>query len=290
MSITLLEQYIADTGLSQAAVAKQLVKSPTTINQYLKGTYQGDVAAIDDAVAELVARHELKGVSAGFVETQSARRILEVCTMAHRMGCMNMVIGDAGLGKTAALKQYAATTKNVLLIETDTTYSVRMLLSEICRALGITAPRGNPAMMAAIIDKLKDSRRVLIIDEAELLNYRALETIRRIHDKAGIGVVFAGMPRLRANFRSGKAGDYNQLYSRIHRIHTMDDSLPDSDIAMLCESALGTAELNQRLISECHGNARRLKMLMSGINYISEINRAPITEAMVEQYASVLID
>ena len=290
MSIALLEQYIEDTGLSQAAVAKQLVKSATTINQYLKGTYKGDVTAIDEAVAELVARYQVKDATSDFVSTASATRILEVCDMAHRLSCMNMIIGDAGLGKTTALKHYAATTKNVLLIETDTTYSVRMLLSEICRVSGIIAPRGNPSMMSAIIDRLRDSKRLLIIDEAELLNYRALETVRRIHDKTNIGIVFAGMPRLRANFRGGAGGDYKQLYSRIHRPYSMDTRLSESDIDMMCEAALGTDAFNKPLNDVCHGNARRLKMLISGVKYISELNQAPVNQAMIDQYASILID
>lgn len=290
MSIALLEQYIEDTGLSQAAVAKQLVKSATTINQYLKGTYKGDVTAIDEAVAELVARYQVKDATSDFVQTASATRILEVCDMAHRLSCMNMIIGDAGLGKTTALKHYAATTKNVLLIETDTTYSVRMLLSEICRVSGIIAPRGNPSMMSAIIDRLRDSKRLLIIDEAELLNYRALETVRRIHDKTNIGIVFAGMPRLRANFRGGAGGDYKQLYSRIHRPYSMDTRLSESDIDMMCEAALGTDAFNKPLNDVCHGNARRLKMLISGVKYISELNQVPVNQAMIDQYASILID
>ena len=290
MSIALLEQYIEDTGLSQAAVAKQLVKSATTINQYLKGTYKGDVTAIDEAVAELVARYQIKDAASDFVPTASATRILEVCDMAHRLSCMNMIIGDAGLGKTTALKHYAATTKNVLLIETDTTYSVRMLLSEICRVSGIIAPRGNPSMMSAIIDRLRDSKRLLIIDEAELLNYRALETVRRIHDKTNIGIVFAGMPRLRANFRGGAGGDYKQLYSRIHRPYSMDTRLSESDIDMMCEAALGTDAFNKPLNDVCHGNARRLKMLISGVKYISELNQVPVNQAMIDQYASILID
>ena len=290
MSIALLEQYIEDTGLSQAAVAKQLVKSATTINQYLKGTYKGDVTAIDEAVAELVARYQIKDATSDFVPTASATRILEVCDMAHRLSCMNMIIGDAGLGKTTALKHYAATTKNVLLIETDSTYSVRMLLSEICRVSGIIAPRGNPSMMSAIIDRLRDSKRLLIIDEAELLNYRALETVRRIHDKTNIGIVFAGMPRLRANFRGGAGGDYKQLYSRIHRPYSMDARLSEPDIDMMCEAALGTDAFNKPLNDVCHGNARRLKMLISGVKYISELNQAPVNQAMIDQYASILID
>jgi DNA transposition AAA+ family ATPase len=43
----------------------------------------------------------------------------------------------------------------------------------------------------ACIAALRDSGRLLMVDEAENLPYRALETLRRIHDKSGIGMVLA---------------------------------------------------------------------------------------------------
>lgn len=64
--------------------------------------------------------------------------------------------------------------------------------------------------------ELRDSGRLLMVDEAELLLYRALEVLRRLHDKAGIGIVLAGMPRLLINLK-GRRGEFAQLLPAVWR-------------------------------------------------------------------------
>ena len=137
--------------------------------------------------------------------------------------------------------------------------------------------------------KAKPEKRLLIIDEAELLTLNSLEILRRIHDKAGIGIVLAGMPRLRANLR-GARGQYKQIYSRIGMVHDLKMRLPVEDIAMFCESALGTAEFNETLNKVSQGNARRLNKLLRGINRMAVLNKAPVNKDMIDQFADRLID
>jgi DNA transposition AAA+ family ATPase len=69
-------------------------------------------------------------------------------------------------------------------------------------------------MFLDIIDKLKSSGRLNIIDEAEPLPYKSLELLRRIYDKAQVGILLVGMPRLIMNLK-GEKRQYAQLYSRV---------------------------------------------------------------------------
>lgn len=178
------------------------------------------------------AKDKATDIKADFVPTDTAQKILEVCSMAHTMNDINLVIGEAGLGKTMAIKHYAQTVENVVLIETEPTFSPKVLLIELCNKLGVPPSKSNHDNIANIIEKLNGSDRLIIIDEAELLSYKCLEVIRRIHDKSGVGVVLAGMPRLRTNLR-GKRGEYKQLYSRIGFVCDLADRLPDDDIGEL---------------------------------------------------------
>ena len=127
-----------------------------------------------------------------------------------------------------------------------------------------------------------------MVDEAELLSTRSLEFIRRIHDLTGVGVVLAGMPRLLVNLK-GKNNELAQLYSRVGFACDLGNALPDDDLALLAESALGTDEFNAPLIKACKGNARRLSKLMRGVVRSSEINGVPISAELVERYAGMLI-
>lgn len=293
MSITLLKQYMQEQNLSQAQVASQLNKSPTVISQYLNGVYKGDVASVDKAVEQLVNRNieKAKDVKTDFVMTKTAGRILETCALAHAMNDIYLVIGEAGLGKTMALKQYVAQNPNVIMIEIDPTFSVKVLLTELCNKLGIviTGSKSNHHMMDLIVEKLKGSERLLIVDEAELLAYKPLEILRRIHDKAGIGLILSGMPRLRANLR-GQKGEYKQLYSRVGLALDIQSRLPSEDIALLCQNALGTDDFSEKLDKVSHGNARRLNKLLRGVHRLSVINKKPVDLAMIERFAQMLID
>ncbi len=109
MSIETLKQYIDSMDISQSKVAALIGVSPAVVSQYLKGEYKGDVAGIDKKVAEMLERQNDKArdVKTDFVETPTAKDIFDVCSMAHVMADINLIIGEAGLGKTVTLKQYA---------------------------------------------------------------------------------------------------------------------------------------------------------------------------------------
>lgn len=291
MSMQALKQYIEQTGISQSKVATLLGVSTATVSQYLKGTYNGDVDGVDKKVAEMLDRQadKAKDVKSDFVETPTAKDIFDVCAMAHSMADINLVIGEAGLGKTVTLKQYAKTVDNVILVEVEPTFSPKVLLVELCNRLGIVPSRSNHDNVTNIVDKLKGSDKLIIIDEAELLAYKSLEIVRRIHDMAKIGVVLAGMPRLRANLH-GKNGEYKQLYSRIGFFHDMGEELSEEDIGLLSQATIGTDAFNDKLYKACHGNARRLNKLLRGVNRLSKLNNRPIDDAMINKFTQMLID
>lgn len=291
MSFETLKQYQQDNGLSQAKLATLLGVSPAVISQYLKSEYKGDVASIDKKVDQMLSRAKDKAtdIKADFVPTDTAQKILEVCSMAHTMNDINLVIGEAGLGKTMAIEHYAQTVENVVLVETEPTFSPKVLLVELCNKLGIPPSKSNHDNIASIIEKLNGSDRLIIIDEAELLSYKCLEVIRRIHDKSGVGVVLAGMPRLRANLR-GKRGEYKQLYSRIGFVCDLADRLPDDDIGELVLGVLGNNECNDSFIKASNGNARRLSKIIRGVNRIAKMNNKPVSAKMVQRISEMLID
>lgn len=286
----LLQQHIAEHGYTQSQIAAKLGVSAATVNQYLQGKYKGDTAALDKKVEQLLTRsvEKAKEVKIGFVATETAQNIMEAAGLTHAMGDIYLVIGDAGLGKTMALREYAARHADVIFIEVEPTYSPKVLLAAIAAKLGLQAPRNNHDAMSMIVEKLKGSERLLIIDEAELLAYKALEILRRIHDLTGIGIVLAGMPRLRANLR-GARGEYKQLYSRVGFCLDLHDALPEADIALMSESYLGTGEHNALLHKVSGGNARRLTKLLKGAAKIAENYGTAVDGAMIERMAGMLI-
>lgn len=278
-------------GLSQSQVATQIDKSTAVVNQYLKGSYRGDNESVDTAVKQLLERYATKNreVKLDYVETKSAQDINNMLAIAHAVGEMKVLIGEAGLGKTMAVKEYTKNHSDVILIEVEPTFNAKVLLSELCDTLGLPTARNTHDMMRAVGKRLKNSGRLVIVDEAELLPYKALEILRRLHDFAKVGIVLAGMPRLRANLR-GKRGEYKQLYSRINYCHDLHQSLPDDDIALMATAFMGTDVYNAVLISHAEGSARRLSNLVKGVRRYADGTGKPITVEMIKQYAKQMIN
>lgn len=288
-----LKDFMAAKGLQQKQVAQMLGVSIATVSLYLKGGYAGNVKELDDKVQAMIARHKDKVVearyNAEFVRTFAARQGMEVMKIAHVEGEINVIYGAAGLGKTQMLKQYARENSGVMLLELEPSCTPKVLLRKIGNAAGANIRGNNNEMFDSLVDKLKGSERVLLVDEAELLSTRSLEFIRRLHDLTGIGVVLVGMPRLIVNLK-GKNNELAQLFSRVGFACDLGNALTNDDLAMLAESALGTDEFNEPLINACNGNARRLSKLIRGVVRSSEINGIRITTELVEQYAKMLIN
>lgn len=123
--------------------------------------------------------------------------------------------------------------------------------------------------------ELRDSGRLLMVDEAELLPYRALEVLRRLHDKAGIGIVLAGMPRLLINLK-GRRGEFAQLYSRVALALNLGDTLSQEDFNQIATELMPEAvepEISEALYTRSLGNARRLFKLARGVYRICDIRR-----------------
>lgn len=294
--ITQLNELMRQRGWSQSQTARALGKSPATINQYLQGKYQGDITSLENDIAALINREAERDknqkINSVFIPTFTASKCLEVIRMAHLDSEINVIYGDAGMGKTMVMRQYAAENRTAILIEADPGYTARVVLDELCGRLGLNRRGNMHEMSESVVNALRDSGRVLLVDEAENLPLRALEVIRRIHDKAQIGVVLAGMPRLIINLK-GKRGEFKQLYSRVGFALPLGDVLPREDIDAIATSILTDAqeqEVSDALFTASRGNARRLFKLIRGVHRYSLLNNAPVDAGAVRKFSEMLIN
>ncbi|AXH61303.1 AAA family ATPase [Providencia huaxiensis] len=283
-------------GWSQAQAARGIGVSTAVINQFLQNKYNGDVNAVEEKVRQFISREQERDKSRRikpvYVATLMARKGRDVIRMAHMDGDINVIYGDAGMGKTMIMRQYAKEHLDAVLIEADPGYTARVVLEELCNKLGLSKRGNMHELSEAIIQTLRDSGRIILVDEAENLPYRALETLRRIHDKSGVGIVLAGMPRLILNLK-GKRGEYKQLYSRVGFALRMGEALPEDDITNMITMMLPEAsepEVLNALYKACKGNARRLFKFLRGISNGSQISGQPIDVQMVHEFSEMLIN
>lgn len=293
--ITQLKDVMDTHGYSQGQVARAIGRSVTAMNQYVQGKYNGDIADMEERIANFIRRVREKQnalrIDERFISTPTARKGLEVLAYAHQECEICVLYGAAGLGKTMTLKEYARRDDTVIFIEADPGYTARTLLEELCGRLKQNKNGNIHTLIDLCVEKLKGTGRLLIIDEAELLPYRALEVVRRLHDKAGIGVVMAGMPRLIVNLK-GKRGEFAQLYSRVALALDMGNALDREDFDQIAVDLMPEAEdqkIRNALYDQSKGNARRLFKLARGVYRTCDISKKDVSVTAIEKFSEMLI-
>ncbi|MCL2268575.1 MAG: AAA family ATPase [Chitinispirillia bacterium] len=281
-----LKTWLEERDWSLATMAKAAGISAATLSQFAAGKYPGDVLAVYKKVLAVMAREKDKSASPkierGFIETSASKRVFEIARNCHVVGEIGVCYSAAGLGKTESVREYTRRHSDVILIEADPCYTAKVLFGELRELIGGTS-RGNLYdVFVECCRRLKGSGRLLIVDEAEQLPYKALELLRRLHDKTGIGILLTGMPKLLANLK-GLNGEYAQLYSRVGiaiKLIALKEKDTSAILAVLLPDCGET--LHKAFHRESAGNTRRLFKIVTRSQHIAKINNMAIDESVIE--------
>lgn len=193
--------YLQDhPDMTQTAAARSMGLSSTTLSLFLKDDYKGNSEEIAAKVAAWLERQEERKHALPrpkFVETSIAGQIHSTLKYCHAQQEFGVIVGRSGLGKTMALDEYAARQKDVVLIKVNVTHTPLRFMEDLARQAKVQFPRGTMhGLLNRTVEKLRDTNRLVIIDEAQFLQVRAIEAVRALYDEAHIGVALVGMPRL----------------------------------------------------------------------------------------------
>lgn len=285
-----LKMLMNERQLSQAYICRATGLSNTVLSRWLSSAYEGDVNKVNNIIESFIQRESEKFCTKKleFMMTSLAKKIFEVARIAHIDSEICICYGQAGLGKTQAVKEYSSLNPDVVLVEADLGYTTKVLFSEIHKKLGLDGYGMIHSLFEEVVSKVKNSGRLIIIDEAEHLPYKALELLRRIHDKGNIGILLVGMPVLVSNLR-GKKGQYEQLYSRIGMAARLNNLLP-SDTETIVNSLINQdARIWKSFHEASYGNTRILTKLLMRAKRVAEINQVPIDANIVKETAKMLI-
>lgn len=211
-------------SLSQTDVSQLTGVGKTRLNQWLKDRYPGDNEAIEVDIRRWLesrqAAAELEGqlpAAPDYVETISARAVMGALSFAQMAEAVSVVYGGAGVGKTTTVRRYRQQAPNVWLVTaTPACASTGALLKRIAQTLGMRTTGTVDALESAIIERVRETRGLLVIDEAQHLTYRALDAVRSIHDAAGIGLALVGNEIVYSQLTGGsRSVDFAQLFSRV---------------------------------------------------------------------------
>lgn len=187
--------------LSRNVAAKRIGVSSATLSQWLSGKYAGDVAAVEAKVERWLhtqreaERHSLEAAGLDIHRDLGVTDEV-VATLAHAqaVGDVVLVHGQSGAGKSWGARHYCRTHSSAYYVSmTCAVRSLSGMLGRVSSAVGAYADhRSALEAETAVIDRLRDRRALLVIDEAHHLSARLLDELRCIRDIAGCGLALIG--------------------------------------------------------------------------------------------------
>lgn len=216
-----LADFMGQSRKSQRQLLKETGLSTSVISQFLNGTYTGDNEEVAKTIGQYltVGKERLNSVSdVRFVEElYNTQEVLFACNYAHRNNDITLVSGDAGAGKTTALKYYAENNTGVIFVTANACITTATaILSLICRQIGRQVPTRRAALMNTLVEQLTGTNRLIIIDEADHLLLDALQAVRNLNDTAHCGIVLSGNDKIYRQMLSPRRGyEFEQIRTRI---------------------------------------------------------------------------
>jgi bacteriophage DNA transposition protein B, putative len=292
------------SGMSQNKFAKLLGINPAYISGYIKEgssyKYAHKVEGpaknyIDNFIKKIdVTQDELP-----FIKTRDAKSIHAVINWAVKDRDMAMISGAAGSGKTRAIREYVRTHPDSILIEATINTSAKSLFKILTAELGLESKGCIDDLIRRSATELKKLSKTIIIDEAEHLPYRALESLRRMHDFSRAPLVLVGTNKLQLNLTSSRSGDaLEQLSSRVGNKWILgglsylndDNQIISDDLKEVCKS-FGVENkdcvgLIQRLAK---GNFRKTEKLLRRSRMLCEYGGGTINEDVVKEATKMLL-
>ncbi len=287
-----LKEFMQIKNYSARTIGKQIGYSASTITRYINGNYEGDVDKLEYALQAYLRRMEEideEGINEimPFVPIENTQVIFTIARICHNEQEIGVVVGEAGTGKTRAIYEYAKQNPDVILIEADLSYTTKIFFKELHKKLGFDGNGSIYDLFCECVEKLKGSNRLIIVDEAENLPYRALDMMRRLYDKSNIGILLVGLPRLIANLR-GKKGEYKQLYSRVGLFNQIDN-WDEEDTKMVINKIYQDINLTKIFHQLSKGNGRKLEKLIKRTTKAAKQFNKPITQELVKSSAEILM-
>ena len=291
----LIVTWLRDHDQSRAWLARKVRMSGSTLSQVLSGKYP---SAPTGYLAQMLAVLQVETArigdgTPGYTEGSVHKLVWVVCDRTRKHGNFGTLVGYVGVGKTRSLKEYQARHPQTLLVEANPSMMPGTLIVSLLKQLGATVPNGLDNRFEALVDALRGTNHVLLIDEAESITPQALHYLRRVRDKAGVGVVLVGTTKLN-DLLKPEHGQFEQIRSRISMWPETIKAITRDDMDDMARDALTNGDTSVAEVPDdvldalwdyCDGSARVLTESLVPALRDYGLGRLPLTAKLVDGIA-----
>lgn len=239
----------------------------------------GDWALINEVMwRSIAAQIGIKQKSWNIVETRDFKTLAGLFADAQENAMVMAICGEAGSGKTLAIKHYAESNPNVFVLSCNEYWNRKLFLQELLKEMGRN-PNGETVgeMMGTIVSNLKKMQDpIIIMDEADKLSdqvmYFFITLYNQLEDHCAIVMVATDYleKKIRKGLRLNKKG-YKEIFSRIGRKFIMLKGVCINDITEVCMANGVTVKSDiKSVIEDCDNDLRRVKRRCHAIGKINE--------------------
>jgi DNA transposition AAA+ family ATPase len=192
--------------------------------------------------------------------------------------------GEAGLGKTKTAL-YLSIKFDAIYIRTTNSMTPKWLLEEIVKELD-EIPRFYTAdIFRQCVNALKEKPQMIIVDEIDYLlaDFKAIETLRDLHDKTGVPIILVGM-----NLAKLKLKKHTHLFDRISEIYHFE-KFNLEDIKQIV-SELSEVAIQNEAIKIIHKKATGFRQLVRIIDNFERVAEANGLSAIDENIAEEVLN
>lgn len=259
-----LKEYCVQKGSQNKAANSLNGVSSATVSKVLAGDWDTISDEMWRSIASQVG-HEAKGWQ--IAETRAYKRMAFLLNNAKTDSLVMAVTGDAGCGKTEAVKNYTAATKNVYHLCCSEYWNRRTFMGKLLQCMGVDYTGSTVSdMMDDIIDNLKRKENPLIVlDEADKLTdqvlYFFISLYNQLEDHCGIILCATNYleKRIKKGLRTKRKG-YEEIYSRMGRKFVELQVINSEDVAAVCvANGVTDAKSINRIIEDSDCDLRRVK-------------------------------
>ena len=226
---------------SQAKAANSLKNvSPATISQMLNCKWE---LIRDDMWRNVAAQIGWKEEKWNAVATRDFTTLTRILGDVKDNALVMAVTGDAGSGKTFALKQYTESNKQVYMLCCNEYWNRKAFLNELLQAMGRDASglTVNDMMLEAVRYLKMQESPLLILDEADKLSDKVLYFFISLYNalEGECGMLMVATSHLELRIRKGVKANrkgYNEIWSRIGRKCVTLKGVSAADIIAVCEA------------------------------------------------------
>lgn len=262
--VTTLNGYVERFGSQNKAANSLKNVSSATLSQMINNNWELITDEMWRNVASQIGHKSEKWEA---VETNTYKLLNQLLNDAKTNSLVFAVTGNAGSGKTFAIRRFTESNKQVYHLCCNEYWNRKMFMAELLTAMGKDYSGYTVGeMMHEVVRGLKvQDKPLLILDEADKLSdqvlYFFITLYNQLEDECGIVLCATDhlKKRLQRGIKLNKKG-YNEIWSRCGRKCIELKGCTASDISSICQ-ANGVSDRNTitDIIQDSESDLRRVK-------------------------------